>query len=87
MAPEALKAALEAQREIGAQDWSAVGGLRVRMAIHTGVADERDADYFGPTVNRVARLLAVGSGGQVLLSGAAKELTIFEISACTACAI
>jgi hypothetical protein len=45
--------------------------LRVRMAIHVGTADERDADYFGPTVNRVARLLAIGHGGQVLLSGAA----------------
>ena len=43
--------------------------------IHAGVADERDADYFGPTVNRVARLLAVGHGGQVLLSRAAKELS------------
>jgi len=80
-APEALNAALVAQREIAAQDWSAVDGLRVRMAIHTGIADERDADYFGPTVNRVARLLAVGHGGQVLLSGAARDLTIEALPA------
>jgi class 3 adenylate cyclase len=42
----------------------------VRAAIHTGTADEREGDYFGPEVNRVARLLAIGHAGQVLLSGA-----------------
>jgi len=42
--------------------------LRVRMALHTGRAEERDGDYFGPTLNRLARLLAAGHGGQVLLS-------------------
>jgi predicted ATPase/class 3 adenylate cyclase len=73
-AEQALAATLEAQRSIGAEDWEAVGGLRVRMAIHTGIADERNDDYFGPTVNRVARLLAIGHGGQVLVSGAARAL-------------
>jgi predicted ATPase/class 3 adenylate cyclase len=72
--PEAIAAALEAQRALGNADWGAVGGLRVRMAIHAGVADERDSDYFGPTVNRVARLLDVGHGGQVLLSVTARDL-------------
>jgi hypothetical protein len=38
------------------------------MALHTGAAEERDGDYFGPPVNRVARLLAAAHGGQVLLS-------------------
>jgi len=42
--------------------------LRVRMAVHTGHTEERDNDYFGPPLNRVARLLAIGHGGQVLLS-------------------
>jgi predicted ATPase/class 3 adenylate cyclase len=73
--PEAVAAALDAQRAIAAEDWSAVGGLQVRMAIHAGAAEERDADYFGPTLNRVVRLLAVGHGGQVLISAAAKDLT------------
>jgi predicted ATPase/class 3 adenylate cyclase len=73
-AEQALAATLAAQRSIGAEDWTAVGGLRVRMAIHTGIADERNDDYFGPTVNRVARLLAIGHGGQVLVSGAARAL-------------
>jgi len=70
----ALRAASDAQRELAEQDWSEVGGLRVRMAIHVGDADERDGDYFGPTVNRVARLLALGHGGQVLVSGVAMQL-------------
>jgi hypothetical protein len=39
------------------------------MALHTGATEERDGDYFGPPVNRVARLLSAGHGGQVLLSG------------------
>src|ERR1044072_1030589 len=38
------------------------------MALHTGTAGERDGDYFGPPLNRVARLLGVGHGGQILLS-------------------
>ena len=48
--------------------------IQVRMALHTGAAEERDGDYFGPPLNRVARLLAAGHGGQILLSLAAQEL-------------
>ncbi len=48
--------------------------LRVRMALHTGLVEERDGDYFGRPLNRVARLLAAGHGGQVLLSAAVQEL-------------
>jgi predicted ATPase/class 3 adenylate cyclase len=74
-APHAVAAALDAQRALAGEDFSAIDGLRVRMAVHTGIADERDGDYFGPAVNRVTRLLAVGHGGQVLISAAAKDLT------------
>jgi class 3 adenylate cyclase/tetratricopeptide (TPR) repeat protein len=70
----AARSALDGQRALGDADFSAVGGLRVRMAINTGTADERDGDYFGPTVNRVARLLSLVHGGQVLLSGIAAGL-------------
>jgi predicted ATPase/class 3 adenylate cyclase len=70
----AVAAMLAAQRTLAAEDFSAVDGLRVRVALHTGYSDERDGDYFGPVLNRVARLLAVGHGGQVLLSGACAEL-------------
>ena len=48
--------------------------IRARMALHSGEAEERDGDYFGPTLNRVARLLSTGHGGQILVSRAAREL-------------
>jgi predicted ATPase/class 3 adenylate cyclase len=72
----AVEACLDAQHELEATDFSSVDGLHVRMALHTGGAVERDGDYFGPTVNRVARLLAIGHGGQVLLSGATSDLVL-----------
>ncbi len=64
---------MDAQRRLAAEDFSDVDGLRVRMAIHVGEADERDGDYFGPTLNRVARLLGTGHGAQVLVSGVAAD--------------
>jgi predicted ATPase/class 3 adenylate cyclase len=76
---DAVAAILAAQRTLGVEDFSAVDGLRVRAAIHTGTADERDADYFGPAVNRVARLLASAHGGQVLLSGVTADLVRGEL--------
>jgi predicted ATPase/class 3 adenylate cyclase len=82
-APAAIAAALEAQRAIGKTDFSSVDGLKVRMAVHVGHADERGGDYFGPSVNRVARLLAIGYGGQVLVSGAAADLSQGEMPAQT----
>jgi predicted ATPase len=49
-------------------------GIAVRMGVNTGEVQERDGDYFGPAVNRAARLMAAGHGGQVLLSGVTAEL-------------
>src|SRR5918995_555477 len=73
-APDALKAALESQRRLLSSEWDETEPLRVRMALHVGVAEERDRDYFGPPVNRVARLMSAAHGGQVLLSLPAQEL-------------
>jgi predicted ATPase/class 3 adenylate cyclase len=70
----ALEAVLAAQQAIGAETWPTRRPIRVRMGLHTGVCEERDNDYFGPVVNRVARLMAVAHGGQVLVSGATAEL-------------
>ena len=50
------------------------GDLRVRFALHSGEAFERDGDYFGPTVNRVARLASAAAGGQIFASQATVEL-------------
>jgi predicted ATPase/class 3 adenylate cyclase len=80
-APDALAAASDAQQALAAEDWSAIGGLRVRIALHSGGAHERDGDYFGPAVNRVARLLAIGHGGQILASGTAADLLHGELPA------
>ncbi|HMA38288.1 MAG TPA: adenylate/guanylate cyclase domain-containing protein [Chloroflexia bacterium] len=73
-APDALVAACTAQRALLAEPWPGLDRLPVRIALHTGNASERAGDYFGPPVNRVARLLAAGHGGQVLLSAATQEL-------------
>src|SRR5262249_27685906 len=48
--------------------------IRVRMAVHAGAVEQRDGDYFGPPLNRVARLLDAGHGGQILLTEAAADL-------------
>ena len=74
-AHQALAGALAAQRALTAELWVTNVPLRVRMALHTGSAEERDGDYYGQVLNRVARLTAVGHGGQILLSAAAQELT------------
>ena len=52
------------------------GNLRIksRMALHTGTAELREGDYYGPVLNRAARLMSAGHGGQILLSLATEEL-------------
>ena len=74
-APTALAAALDAQRALETEPWVTDTPLRVRVALYSGAAEERDGDYFGQALNRVARLLSAGHGGQVLLSQTAQELT------------
>ncbi len=71
-AHQALEAALAAQIALAAEPWDLPAPVKVRMALHTGAAEERGGDYFGPPLNRVARLMATGHGGQTLLSGAAQ---------------
>jgi predicted ATPase/class 3 adenylate cyclase len=73
-AAAALGACLTAQRDLAAEAWGATGPLRVRMGLHAGEAATRSSDYFGPAVNRTARIMAVGHGGQVLLSAASAAL-------------
>src|ERR687890_1898215 len=75
-ASAALKASLFAQRALFSEEgWpEETGPLRVKMALHVGATEERDGDYFGPPLNRVARLLSAGHGGQVLLSLTTQEL-------------
>ncbi len=64
----AVKAAQEAQLRLAGENWEGMDPIRVRMAIHTGEAESRDSDYFGPPLNRVSRMLTLGHGGQTLMS-------------------
>lgn len=69
-----ILAAVTAQLALLEQDWGVLTPFHVRMALHSGNADERGGDYFGPPLNRCARLLSTGHGGQVLVSSATVQL-------------
>lgn len=70
----ALNAALAAQARLRETDWGMVGPIKVRMGLHSGTAEFRDADYFGGTLNRAARIESAAHGGQILMSQATREL-------------
>jgi predicted ATPase/class 3 adenylate cyclase len=70
----AVAAAVAAQRALAAEPWPETGPLRVRMALHRGAAEPSPSgDYLAPSLNRLARLMAAGHGGQVLLSTVVHE--------------
>ena len=71
---DAVEAALGAQVALGAEAWPDDATIRVRMGLHCGEAQERGGDYFGAVVNRAARLMSAGHGGQVLASAAMVSL-------------
>ena len=73
-ASAALRSAVAIQRALGVERWPAPITLRVRMGLHTGVAVEREGDYFGASVVRAARLMALTDGGCVVLSAATAAL-------------
>src|ERR1700722_4617138 len=70
----ALSSAVAIQRAVGAEPWAPGLPVRVSMALHSGACAERDGDYVGPVVNRTARLLDIGHGGQVLVTAATYAL-------------
>ena len=77
-APDALAAALEAQRGLFQEDWHPAP-IRVRIGIHTGAArlsnDSLHTGYTGYTTMALTnRIMSVGHGGQTLISGATREL-------------
>ncbi len=62
--------------------------IKVRMGLHTGEAELRDGDYYGQSLNRAARIMSIGHGGQILISETAmqvvrehlsQELTLLEL--------
>ncbi len=76
---DATSASLAAQRALIAEPWGEAGPLRVRMGVHCGEAEQRGGDFFGTTVNRTARIMAAGHGGQVLLSASAGALAVEQL--------
>jgi predicted ATPase/class 3 adenylate cyclase len=69
----AVAAAVDAQQTLESAAWGETGSLRVRMAVHLGEAEPSGGDYLAPCLNRLARLLAAGHGGQVLLTDAVRR--------------
>ena len=79
-ASDALAAALQAQRELRAFSWPDGMDLRVRIALHTADAQLRDeGNYFGLALSRCARLRAIATGGQTLLSRATRDLVVDQL--------
>jgi predicted ATPase/class 3 adenylate cyclase len=70
----AVNTAIDAQLGLQHESWGETGPLRVRMGLHTGVAEVRDGDYFGTEVNRAARLMAVAHGGEMVCSQTTADL-------------
>ena len=73
-AGDAVGAAVASQARLAAEGWPEGASIRVRMGLHTGEVEERGGDYFGPAVNRAARIMAAGHGGQVLASATTAAL-------------
>ena len=73
-ASNGVLAAVAIQRAVWNERWPEDCEIRVRAALHTGECIERSGDYFGPAVNRVARLVASAHGGQTVLSRVTADL-------------
>jgi predicted ATPase/class 3 adenylate cyclase len=74
-AGNAVAASVGAQRDLNAEPWPEQVPLRVRMGVHTGEVQERDGDYFGPPVNRAARIMGAANGRQIVVSDLTAGLT------------
>jgi predicted ATPase/DNA-binding SARP family transcriptional activator len=72
-ARDAVAAAVELQRALGAEPWESDEALRMRIGIHTGEPETTDEGYVGIDVHVAARMCAAAHGGQVVVSRAARE--------------
>jgi class 3 adenylate cyclase len=79
-ATDAVHCAIDIQRALARESWPPeVGELLVRIGLHTGEPltgsdAEGRPDYWGPMVNRAARVADAGHGGQILLSRTTRDL-------------
>ncbi|HSL44142.1 MAG TPA: adenylate/guanylate cyclase domain-containing protein [Anaerolineales bacterium] len=69
---DAVHATLQAQRKFNIPVCDLE--IKVRMGLHAGEAELRAGDYHGQALNRAARIMSVGHGGQILLSSVTAEL-------------
>ncbi len=76
---DAAGAAAAAQTGLSGVNWPTSESLRVRMGLHTGTAENRGGDFFGVAVNRAARVMDTGHGGQILCSAATAGLLFDDI--------
>ena len=73
-ASDALDAAVAAQHALQAEPWPEPVPLQAWMGVHTGEANRRDGDYYGPALNHAARLMGIAHGGQIVCSGIVAHL-------------
>lgn len=73
-ASSAIEVAGEVQRTIASESWEDDAVVRVRIGVHSGESRERGSNYYGPTVNRAARIMGAAAGGQTLVSSVARDL-------------
>ncbi|HET7689283.1 MAG TPA: adenylate/guanylate cyclase domain-containing protein [Nocardioidaceae bacterium] len=71
---DAVVACCEAQRRLAAHEFPGGNAVKVRMGVHVGDARPRGRDYIALAVNRAARVMAAGHGGQVLVSQAVADV-------------
>jgi len=70
---EPLRCAIEIQKNISKENWGKIGELRIRIGLHAGIAEKREKDYFGPAINKTARVMAIAWGGQIILTPEVKN--------------
>ena len=87
---EPLSCAIEMQQRFEAADWGDIGQFRIRIALHAGQVEKhryesaaigQQAEYFGTAMNRTARVLDTGYGGQILLTPAVAEVLDLPLGA------
>src|ERR1051326_6056597 len=71
---DAVAAAIDAQRALLREQWGELEAIKARMGLHTGEVEVRGQHYFGTALYRCARLMAIGHGGQTLVSDATSQL-------------
>ena len=73
-ANDALAWAADVQAAVAEELWDPTVAIRVRIGMHTGEADERAGDYYGPAVNIASRVSDAGHGGQIVLTDVTSAL-------------